>query len=940
MGKTHCINCMKMIDEETAFCPHCGFGQKGEASPFGLKPGTILRGRYLVGRVLGQGGFGLTYVGYDLTLEIKTAIKEYFPLGLATRNSTVSNQVQRNTTQLDRESWQAGCDSFLKEARRMAKIDSLPGIVRVRDTFPENQTAYIVMDFIEGETLKQKLSKTGPMKYSECVRLLRPLMESLGRVHKQGLIHRDISPDNIMVQPDGSVCLLDFGAAKDISFQQTVASQQVAKKGFSPPEQYREKGSIGSWTDVYALCATIYYCITGKLVPEATDRLYEDTLDFDVFLSEPLSENAAGALKDGLKLRAEERIRTVEELLGRFDGTGNTGKETGAGTGDTGTGGKRTGGAEPDNAGTGGTRTDGPESGVGADMGRQADFQKSPHPQQDDRAASREGDEEPQDRGAVGQEDSTAPQEDRTTTGENEEERPDGNASRPGSGEKPQGDDAAKPQETQDSGTAGEEAEEQNPETSADAAKTREESVHTDSQEKPEKEAGPGAQKKKISKKAIGAAAVAAVLVLAVIGLASGSGGKDADTASQAVSGQTETELSTDIGDDEEVLSDEEETELPADDGQTRDEEAEDIGDNGEIATDEAEEVYGTFNMLMADDTCEVSKEKYGDYSPRGTVLGSEIRRENIVSIQFVDTLDEAADDAWDVSLGKDGTVMAWTRPNAADGQMLDLWIGAEGKITPLDCTGLFEAYYNVEVIDFNGCFDTSPIISMRDMFYSCESLIQLDVSGFETGRVTDMQGMFHACSSLPQLDVSGFDTSQVTDMSGMFSMCSNLKWLDVNSFDTGKVMDMRSMFASCENLTQLDVSIFDTSQVMNMAAMFYNCKGLMQLNMYGFDTSQVTEMWSMFKECESLTQLDVGGFDTSQVTEMWSMFEECESLTQLDVGGFNTSRVMNMSEMFRNCKSLTQLDVSGFDMSQIENMEDMFAGCGVTAEQAGLKTE
>ena len=868
MGKTHCINCMKMIDEETAFCPHCGFGQKGEASPFGLKPGTILRGRYLVGRVLGQGGFGLTYVGYDLTLEIKTAIKEYFPLGLATRNSTVSNQVQRNTAQLDRENWQAGCDSFLKEARRMAKIDSLPGIVRVRDTFPENQTAYIVMDFIEGETLKQKLSKTGPMKYSECVRLLRPLMESLGRVHKQGLIHRDISPDNIMVQPDGSVCLLDFGAAKDISFQQTVAPQQVAKKGFSPPEQYREKGSIGSWTDVYALCATIYYCITGKLVPEATDRLYEDTLDFDVFLSEPLSEKAAGALKDGLKLRAEERIRTVEELLGRFDGTGTTRKETGAGTGsvgtddagtgDTGTGGKRAGGAESGSVGTGdggtggtgsgSTGTDGTESGGGADMGRQADSWESP---QDDRTASREGDEEPQDRGA-------APQEDRTAPGKKEEERPD-------------------------------------------------------------------AQKKKGSKKAIGAAAVAAVLVLAVVGLAFGFGGKDTSTAGQAGNdSQTGGEISADAG----QLQGEEA-------GGTAAEEA----SASKAPADGTAETSEALNMLMADDTSEVSFEKYGDSLPHGTVLGSDINREDIVSIQFVDTLEGAAADAWDVSQEKDGTVMAWTQPSAFDGQ-LRLWIGAEGKIAPVNCSGLFKGYYNTDVIDFNGCFDTSQVTDMGEMFCRCKILRSLDVSGFDTSQVTKMDEMFYSCENLMQLDVSGFDTSQVTDMAGMFAYCGSLTQLDVGGFDTSQVTDMREMFAVCINLAQLDVSGFDTGRVTDMSAMFRECESLRQLDVSGFDTSQVTDMNCMFALCEGVSQLDVGGFDTSQVMYIYAMFSGCVNLEQLDVSGFDTGQVTDMNEMFKRCGKLTQLDVSGFDMSRVEYMTDMFLDCGVTAEEAGLKTE
>lgn len=854
MGKTRCINCMQTIDEETAVCLHCGYGQRGEVSPFGLKPGTILRGRYLVGRMLGQGGFGLTYVGYDLTLEIKTAIKEYFPSGLATRNSTVSNQVHRNTTQLDQENWQAGCESFLKEARKMAKIDSLPGIVRVRDTFPENQTAYIVMDFIEGETLKQRLSKTGPMKYSACIRLLRPLMESLGRIHKQGLIHRDISPDNIMVQPDGSVCLLDFGAAKDITLQ-NAASQQIAKKGFSPPEQYREKGSIGSWTDVYALCATIYYCVTGKLVPDAMDRMYEDTLDFEVFFSEPLSAAVTDALRDGLRLRTEERVQTVEELLGRLEGTGADGKKADAGTGE-----KRADGAG----------TDGRGANDKADAGRQADFHES---MQDDRAVFREEHEEPQDRGA-GQQD------DRIASG-----------------------------------------------------------------------------KKKVSKKAVGAAAVAVLFILAAIKLLPGSGGKETDTDQRAaVSSQTEGEVQTDAGRGENAVA---EVGLPQDEGQPQD-------SAGEVAdTAEPPEV---FNMLMADNIGEIPPVNgSGDGRLRGgTVLGSKISRENIVSVQFVDTLDGAAADAWDVSQGKDGTVMAWTQPNASDDQMLDLWIGADGKIAAVDCLRLFQGYYNVEVIDFNGCFDTSRAENMREMFDDCGKLVELDVSGFDTGQVTDMSYMFSGCVSLTQLDISGFDTSFVMDMRGMFSHCKGIAQLDVSNFDTSQVMNMADMFHGCKSLTQLDVSGFDTSQVTDMSDMFMECTGLERLDVGGFDTGQVTGMSGMFACCERVLQLDVGGFDTSRVEYMAAMFAECkqleqldvsgfntsqvgvmesmflncESLTQLDVSGFDTSQVTNMYGMFEGCGSLTQLDVSGFDMSSAEWMTDMFEGCGITAEEAGLKTE
>lgn len=319
MKERRCVNCMELMQEHETVCPHCGFDpQRAEQSPFGIKWNTILRGRYLVGRILGQGGFGITYVGYDIALDVKVAIKEYFPMGFTTRNSTMSNEIQWNTTQVSKEQQQKGCDSFLKEARRMAKIDSLPGIVRVRDTFVENQTAYIVMDFIEGVNLKQRLREAGPMSFAECRSLLAPLMGSLARMHEKGLIHRDISPDNIMIQQDGTVWLLDFGAAKDVSFQQNAASQQVTKKGFSPPEQYQEKGNIGPWTDVYALCATIYYCVTGKMVPDAMDRMYEDTLSYLVPGREPLSGKMADVLSDGLELRIEKRIKTVDELLKRL----------------------------------------------------------------------------------------------------------------------------------------------------------------------------------------------------------------------------------------------------------------------------------------------------------------------------------------------------------------------------------------------------------------------------------------------------------------------------------------------------------------------------------------------------------------------------------------------------------------------------------------------
>jgi len=319
MDMERCINCMESIEEGTRICPHCRYDQKTEQSPFCMKPDTILWGRYLVGRLLGQGGFGMTYVGFDLKLESRVAVKEYFPMGSATRNSTMSSQVQYNTTLLNGDQWREGCAGFLKEARRMEKMNALSNVVRVRDTFEANGTAYIVMDFIEGETLKEKLVKSGGIPCGECMELLGPLMKSLVKIHEKGLIHRDISPDNIMVRTDGSACLLDFGTAKDISFGQS-ASQQVTKKGFSPLEQYQTGGRIGPWTDVYAMCATIYYCVTGKLVPDAMDRVDNDKIESFPAFEKAVGKTVASAVAEGLKLRSEERIQSMGELLERLRG--------------------------------------------------------------------------------------------------------------------------------------------------------------------------------------------------------------------------------------------------------------------------------------------------------------------------------------------------------------------------------------------------------------------------------------------------------------------------------------------------------------------------------------------------------------------------------------------------------------------------------------------
>lgn len=270
MKTFRCFACMREYPEGEQVCT-CGNRHGYENQPtHALRCGTILNGKYLVGKVIGQGGFGITYVGWDLLLQRKVAIKEYFPaaVGGISRNPR-TNQVLWTVGGNASVSQKEGYTTFLKEARKMAKLEEIPGIVGVKDIFEQFSTAYIVMNFVDGVTLASRLQKNGTIPYDTLIDLLVPVLRALGSAHSHGIIHRDISPDNIMLDHTGTPWILDMGAAKDLTPSGTPSptSQLVVKHGFSPPEQYMFGGNIGPWTDVYALCATIYYCVVGK-VPE------------------------------------------------------------------------------------------------------------------------------------------------------------------------------------------------------------------------------------------------------------------------------------------------------------------------------------------------------------------------------------------------------------------------------------------------------------------------------------------------------------------------------------------------------------------------------------------------------------------------------------------------------------------------------------------------
>lgn len=314
MQINRCINCMKNISENP--CPYCGFDNTGyQQLNYALPVNSILDGRYLIGRMLGQGGFGLTYVGWDLTLEQKVAIKEYYPSGQVTRHPNMGTTLLWNTGVQAESLYTNGMESFLREARKMTKLDNVPAAVHVLNTFAANDTAYIVMEYIEGETLEKLLSRTGPMRWENAKDIFYPVLEGMVQVHAAGLIHRDLSPDNIMLQPDGQVRILDLGAAKDLTINSGASSVLVAKVGFSPIEQYTQRGNSGTWTDVYSMAATIYYALTGVLPQAATDRINQDQIDWNLPQLSGVPVGVREALQRGMAVSAKERTQSMEILL-------------------------------------------------------------------------------------------------------------------------------------------------------------------------------------------------------------------------------------------------------------------------------------------------------------------------------------------------------------------------------------------------------------------------------------------------------------------------------------------------------------------------------------------------------------------------------------------------------------------------------------------------
>ena len=310
-----CYNCFKEKPEGGGPCPCCGFDLEENAAkyPAALRAGTVLKGRYVIGRVLGQGGFGITYLAWDQSLEAKVAVKEYMPGEMAVRIGGLGVQPRSAAR---REDFAYGKERFQEEARILARFMGQPNIAGVTDYFDENGTSYFVMDYVEGISFKTYIANAGgKVSTEEALNVMIPVLRALTAVHGEGLIHRDVTPDNIYITKDGNVKLLDFGSARYSLGDKSKSLDVILKVGYAPKEQYIRRGRQGPYTDVYSCAACLYAAITGYLPPESLERLDHDTLVPPSEAGAEIPLYLERAILKGLAVQPENRFQTAGEFL-------------------------------------------------------------------------------------------------------------------------------------------------------------------------------------------------------------------------------------------------------------------------------------------------------------------------------------------------------------------------------------------------------------------------------------------------------------------------------------------------------------------------------------------------------------------------------------------------------------------------------------------------
>lgn len=303
-------------------CSRCGYERAPEKmNNLQLPQFFVLYDRYILGKVIGSGGFGITYKAYDMLNNTLCAVKEFVPLGISARY--MDGVTLQPSAKTHRDDFEHGKKRFLEEAEILKKLSSIPEVVRITDYFSENNTVYFVMEFLSGVTLKRMVQAMGGrIPAAEAISLTVSIARALEQVHRRaGIFHRDISPENIMMTADGKIKIIDFGSAKYLTSEKSQTLSVVLKPGFAPPEQYSSSGKQGSYTDVYALAGTFYYMVSGVMIPEAPDRLsgagYTSLKDLNLGISPGISDGVDRALDLNYRRRTQTAARFAAELAGK-----------------------------------------------------------------------------------------------------------------------------------------------------------------------------------------------------------------------------------------------------------------------------------------------------------------------------------------------------------------------------------------------------------------------------------------------------------------------------------------------------------------------------------------------------------------------------------------------------------------------------------------------
>jgi len=814
METWRCMSCMELND--LPFCRSCGYPKNGKNDVHQLKPGTKLH-QYLVGRVLGQGGFGITYIGWDTRKERPVAVKEFYPNFALNRDAEASEEVKLNTPTLE-QSFTAGKNRFLREAEALSALAGIPHIVNIYDHFETNNTAYIVMEYVSGIDLKQYVqNRGGRLSVQETLWLMRPLLQTLSQVHRAGLVHRDISPDNILFQPQSGIKLLDFGAVRVMESADTEtdlkkSTQAIVKQGFAPIEQYRNRGSIGPWMDIYALCATIYYCLTGQIPPESVSRfLEEETLSWDGIPD--LTPQQRHALDKGMAVQAKDRWASVEELMA---------------------------GLYPD--------IPAPQQKTEKPASEQEKKKPAPRPKKRlpwllATAASVAA----VAIGAMllisGSPDLPVVEETIQPTQMQSETPP--------TTELP----TSFPPETIPKTEPPTTIPETEPPTTIPPETRILEPWERNVLKANALTAIPGdraAIQTAIFQESSAKAPAAAVdlsadnsrSVLAWIEgttlYIAGEGGIDGSQACPGLFAGC-TKLSKIVF----GTAFHSETAVSM----------------KEMFSACTSLTYVDLENLKTGNVTDMSR-MFANSSLATLRLGSwDVSRVEDMSEMFyncrrINTLDIKK---WDVSSVKNMRAMFESCILLSQVDFRNWDVSAVENMERMfsNCSMLA----TISIKDWN----VSQVKDMSSMFSFCRNLVSLDVSRWDVSSVTDMNSMFYAMP-LTQLNIADWDTSAVTNMHSMFANCSSLQNLDVSRWNVSQVTTMNSMFTSCSVLAYLDVSRWDVSQVTDMNSMFRGCGQLKNLTVRGWNVSAVKDMSYMFNGCYFLWEIDLTGWDVSGV--------------------------------------------------------------------------